>query len=197
MSCAHRITIQCRSNGILFSALILSTVSRDGIERQSAHRRPHRSGVEFEDSPHGLPPPRSVQRHSKTVTAAPRGRDPFTIDVVDDLAPAHTFGDTVTIDGLSAHKVKAVREAIGAAGTRLLCRHGYSPDSDPIENALAKLKPCFGPRRLEPSPTCAPPSGKPRRASPLQTAATVSPPQPTEHRIRPDGQQLQRPKMME
>lgn len=135
MSCAHRITIQCRSNGILFSALILSTVSRDGIERQSAHRRPHRSGVEFEDSPHGLPPPRSVQHHSKTVTAAPRGRDPFTIDVVDDLAPAHTFGDTVAIDGLSAHKVKAVREAIGAAGTRLLCHHGDSPDSDRLRPA--------------------------------------------------------------
>jgi transposase len=44
------------------------------------------------------------------------------------------------MDNLPAHRVSGVREAIEQAGARLLYLPPYSPDSNPIENAFAKLK---------------------------------------------------------
>jgi transposase len=44
------------------------------------------------------------------------------------------------MDNLPAHKVKGVRQAIGAAGARLLFLPPYSPDLNPIEQVFAKLK---------------------------------------------------------
>jgi transposase len=44
------------------------------------------------------------------------------------------------MDNLSAHKSWQVRDAIEAAGARLLYLPSYSPDFNPIENAFAKLK---------------------------------------------------------
>ncbi len=55
--------------------------------------------------------------------------------VTDKLVPALTPGDTVVMDRLAAHKVAGVRQTIEAAGAHL-----YSPDINPIEKALAKLK---------------------------------------------------------
>ena len=52
------------------------------------------------------------------------------------LAP----GDVVIMDNLPAHKSAGVRDAIEAAGARLLYLPPYSPDFNPIENAFAKLK---------------------------------------------------------
>ena len=89
-----------------------------------------------------------------TVTAALRGSGPFAIELMDGatngarflsyvsdvLVPALKPGDTVVMDNLSIHKVKGVREAIEAAGARLLYLPAYSPDFNPIENAFAKLK---------------------------------------------------------
>ncbi len=89
-----------------------------------------------------------------TVTAALRGSGPFAIELMDGatngarflsyvthvLVPALQPGDTVVMNNLSAHKVKGVREAIEAAGARLLYLSAYSPDFNPIENAFAKLK---------------------------------------------------------
>ena len=49
-------------------------------------------------------------------------------------------GDIVVLDNLSAHKVKGIREAIEAAGARLLYLPAYSPDFNPIEQIFAKLK---------------------------------------------------------
>ena len=49
-------------------------------------------------------------------------------------------GDIVVMDNLSAHKVPGVREAIEAAGARLLYLPPYSPDFNPIEQLFAKLK---------------------------------------------------------
>ena len=46
----------------------------------------------------------------------------------------------VVLDNLSAHKVPSVREAIEAAGARLLYLPPYSPDFNPIEQLFAKLK---------------------------------------------------------
>jgi transposase len=56
--------------------------------------------------------------------------------VVPTLKP----GDAVVMDDLAAHKRAGVREAIEAAGCRLLFLPPYSPDLNPIEQAFAKLK---------------------------------------------------------
>jgi transposase len=56
------------------------------------------------------------------------------------LAPTLRPGDVVVLDNLGAHKVKGVRQAIEAAGARLLHLPPYSPDLNPIEQAFAKLK---------------------------------------------------------
>lgn len=44
------------------------------------------------------------------------------------------------MDNLGSHKGKAVRRAIRDAGAKLFFLPRYSPDLNPIENALAKLK---------------------------------------------------------
>ena len=49
-------------------------------------------------------------------------------------------GDTVILDNLPVHKVGGIREAVEAAGAKLLYLPPYSPDFNPIENAFAKLK---------------------------------------------------------
>ena len=56
------------------------------------------------------------------------------------LVPTLTPGDVVILDNLPAHKGAAAREAIEAAGARLLFLPPYSPDFNPIENAFSKLK---------------------------------------------------------
>ena len=56
------------------------------------------------------------------------------------LIPTLSPGDSVIMDNLPAHKDPAVREAIEAAGAKLLFLSPHSPDSNPIENAFAKLK---------------------------------------------------------
>ena len=56
------------------------------------------------------------------------------------LAPTLKPGDVVVLDNLSAHKVSGIREAIEAAGAKLLYLPPYSPDFNPIEQLFAKLK---------------------------------------------------------
>ncbi len=56
------------------------------------------------------------------------------------LVPELEPGDIVVMDNLPAHKVAGVREAIEAAGARLLYLPPYSPDFNPIEMAFSKLK---------------------------------------------------------
>jgi transposase len=56
--------------------------------------------------------------------------------LVPDLRP----GDAVVLDNLGRHTVAGVREAVEAAGCRLLFLPPYSPDLNPIENAFSKLK---------------------------------------------------------
>ena len=56
------------------------------------------------------------------------------------LVPVLSPGDIVVMDNLPAHKVAGVREAIEAAGARLLYLPPYSPDFNPIEQVFAKLK---------------------------------------------------------
>ena len=56
------------------------------------------------------------------------------------LVPTLKPNDIVVLDNLGSHKGKAVRNAIKAAGGRLLFLPKYSPDLNPIEQLFAKLK---------------------------------------------------------
>jgi transposase len=60
--------------------------------------------------------------------------------VRDCLVPALRPGMVVVMDNLSSHKVAGVREAIEAAGCRLVYLPPYSPDLSPIENIWSKAK---------------------------------------------------------
>lgn len=55
-------------------------------------------------------------------------------------SPELTAGDVVIMDNSSSRKGPQVRTMIEAAGASLLDLPPYSPDFNPIENALAKLK---------------------------------------------------------
>jgi transposase len=74
------------------------------------------------------------------VTAGAVNGDLFRAYVRQQLAPALRPGDVVVMDNLGSHKVAGVREAIEAAGGRLLYLPPYSPDLNPIENAFSKLR---------------------------------------------------------
>ena len=74
------------------------------------------------------------------VLDGPMNRPAFLAYVSQVLVAELKPGDVVVMDNLPAHKGSAVREAIEAAGARLLLLPPYSPDFNPIENAFAKLK---------------------------------------------------------
>ena len=74
------------------------------------------------------------------VLDGPMNRPAFLAYVNQVLVPELKPGDVVILDNLPAHKGSRVREAIKAAGAGLLYLPPYSPDFNPIENALAKLK---------------------------------------------------------
>jgi len=56
------------------------------------------------------------------------------------LIPTLRPDDIVVMDNLPAHKVAPVRAAIAAAGAQFFLLPPYSPDMNPIEMALSKLK---------------------------------------------------------
>src|ERR1017187_4955376 len=60
--------------------------------------------------------------------------------VREGLVPVLKRGDLVILDNLATHKVQGVREAIEAAGARLMYLPPYSPDFNPIENMWSKIK---------------------------------------------------------
>ena len=64
----------------------------------------------------------------------------FRAYVSETLVPTLRPGDTLILDNLGAHKVADAREAIAAAGARLLYLPPYSPEFNPIEMAFSKLK---------------------------------------------------------
>jgi transposase len=64
----------------------------------------------------------------------------FRAYVEQQLAPALRPGDVVVLDNLACHSAAGVREAVQAAGARLLHLPPYSPDLNPIELAFSKLK---------------------------------------------------------
>ena len=70
----------------------------------------------------------------------PINRDAFVAYVRHVLVPELFPDDIVIMDNLSSHKAPAARDAIEAAGARLLFLPPYSPDFNPIEKAFARLK---------------------------------------------------------
>ena len=70
----------------------------------------------------------------------PMNGDAFRAYAEQVLAPELRPGDVVVMDNLPSHKVSGIREAIEAAGARLLFLPPYSPDFNPIEMAFSKLK---------------------------------------------------------
>ena len=64
----------------------------------------------------------------------------FRTYVNEVLVPTLRLGDIVVLDNLGSHKGKAVRQAIRAAGAKLLFLPKYSPDLNPIEQLFAKIK---------------------------------------------------------
>src|SRR5918997_986616 len=56
------------------------------------------------------------------------------------LGPALRPGQIVVMDNLSSHKGERVRELIEERGCKLLYLPPYSPDLNPIEEALSKIK---------------------------------------------------------
>ena len=67
-------------------------------------------------------------------------REAFETYVEKVLVPELRRDDVVIMDNLSSHKGAKVRAMIEAAGAQLLYLPSYSPDFNPIELALAKLK---------------------------------------------------------
>lgn len=70
----------------------------------------------------------------------PINGESFLAYVEQVLVPTLQPGDIVVLDNLGSHKGQAVRAAIRSAGARLLFLPPYSPDLNPIEQAIAKLK---------------------------------------------------------
>ena len=66
--------------------------------------------------------------------------DLFLAFVRHELVPALRPGQAVVMDNLSPHKSPEVERLVGAAGARVLRLPPYSPDLNPIEQAISKVK---------------------------------------------------------
>lgn len=64
----------------------------------------------------------------------------FVAFVRDGLAPVLKPGQVVVLDNLSPHKAAEVRRLVESAGARLILLPPYSPDFNPIELAISKIK---------------------------------------------------------
>jgi transposase len=64
----------------------------------------------------------------------------FVTFVREALAPLLVPGQVVVMDNLSPHKSPEVRRLVEAAGATLLLLPPYSPDYNPIEMAISKVK---------------------------------------------------------
>jgi len=83
---------------------------------------------------------RSTALTAPGVIDGPMNGNAFLAYIEQVLVPSLGPGDIVVMDNLSAHKVPGVRQAIEAAGAKLLHLPPYSPDFNPIEQLFAKLK---------------------------------------------------------
>lgn len=83
---------------------------------------------------------RSDRMTAPAVFDGPMDGDCFLAYVEQVLAPTLLPGDIVVMDNLPSHKVAGIQEAIEATGAALRYLPPYSPDLNPIEQAIAKLK---------------------------------------------------------
>ena len=74
------------------------------------------------------------------VLDGPINAESFLAYVSKVLAPSLRPGDIVVLDNLGSHKGIAIKEAIEAAGARLVFLPAYSPDLNPIEQVFSKIK---------------------------------------------------------
>lgn len=74
------------------------------------------------------------------VIDGPMNTNAFLAYVEQVLVPTLKPGDIVVMDNLSSHRAPVIRQAIEAAGAKLLYLPPYSPDFNPIEQLFAKLK---------------------------------------------------------
>lgn len=74
------------------------------------------------------------------VLDGPINGESFKAYVEQILVPALKPGDIVILDNLGSHKSRDIRKAIRAGGARLMFLPPYSPDFNPIEQVVAKLK---------------------------------------------------------
>ncbi len=74
------------------------------------------------------------------VTDRPMNGKTFLAYVQSCLAPTLRPGNIVIMDGLPAHKVAGVREAIEGRSAKLRYLPQYSPDLNPIEMPFSQLK---------------------------------------------------------
>jgi transposase len=66
--------------------------------------------------------------------------DTFLAFVKDGLVPNLRLGQVVVLDNLSAHKSPRIDALIESAGAKVLRLPPYSPDFNPIEMAISKIK---------------------------------------------------------
>ena len=66
--------------------------------------------------------------------------DTFVAFVREGLVPVLGPGQVVVLDNLSAHHAPEVRRLVESAGATLLPLPPYSPDLNPIEQAISKVK---------------------------------------------------------
>ena len=64
----------------------------------------------------------------------------FLVYVQDELIPQLKAGQIVVLDNLPAHKSPAIDQLIKAAGCSIMRLPPYSPDYNPIEMAISKMK---------------------------------------------------------
>lgn len=74
------------------------------------------------------------------VIDGPINGESFRTWVEQVLVPELRPDDIVVMDNLGSHKAPAIRQAIRAAGAKLFYLPAYSPDLNPIEQVIAKLK---------------------------------------------------------
>jgi transposase len=83
---------------------------------------------------------RSNRIDAPCVLDGPVNAASFLAWVEQSLVPTLVRGDIVVMDNLSSHKGQPVRAAIRAVGAKLFFLPPYSPDLNPIEQAISKLK---------------------------------------------------------
>ena len=76
---------------------------------------------------------------SMTIHGAADGQV-FLAYITEVLIPQLHPGQVVVMDNLNTHKIVGIRQAIEAAGARLLYLPEYSPELNPIEECWSKVK---------------------------------------------------------